>query len=122
MAIDFVVYDRPPERRSAQAERLSIRRDGRLYLSREVYAKLGQPQAVELLFARYGTRIGVRACEPTLPHARPITGRGDRQGGTVSVAIGDLLRYHEVKVALPISGTPGRQGQIVYLQLSKVAE
>src|SRR5215471_14554170 len=59
---------------------VTMNRDGYIVLSRKTYERIGEPQAVILLFDKVNSRIGLKPTSPSIRNAYSVAKRG-RYGG-----------------------------------------
>jgi len=80
---NFEVFRSKGARANGSTDTLTIDKRGQLAIGRDAYLQLGEPKAVELLYDRETTTIGIRPVDPSSGTAYAVRG-GDKISYTVS--------------------------------------
>ncbi|MEQ1603472.1 MAG: hypothetical protein ABL999_01235 [Pyrinomonadaceae bacterium] len=75
---------------------LSLNSKGQIFINRHAVEALGSPQAVELLFSKPTTRIGIRRVAPHETSAFPLKERPDGQAKMIHAS--PFCRNHGIRV------------------------
>ena len=75
---------------------LSINQKGQIFINRRAVEALGSPEAVELLFSKPTTKIGIRRVSPKMTNAFPLKDRPD--GNAKMIQASPFCRNHGIKV------------------------
>lgn len=110
----FEVYTQVgPVKESGPA--LTLRLDGSVTINAAAYEALGRPNFVELLYARQERTLGLRACGPTVAHARIV--RHDKDNKRTFVSARGLLKFYAVAGALAAPASTRQYGDVLAVQL-----
>ncbi len=90
------------KRRPPRGEGLTVTltQRGQLSISSAAFAELGSPKALELMYSRADSLIGIRAIDPSEPHAYAVRGRvvKNRHYGPYIISGTAFFRYFGIKV------------------------
>ncbi|MDQ6934278.1 MAG: hypothetical protein M3130_03155 [Actinomycetota bacterium] len=82
----------------AREPRLTIQKRGTISLNRSAYAVLGSPEAVELLFDRDRSIVGLRSVVPTCAHAYPVRSATGNGAGPFVVSALAFVKYFGIGI------------------------
>jgi hypothetical protein len=98
MMLEFEVFKDRGTRRRTERPIVTLQTKGVIALNPAAYEALGSPEAVELLYAPRARTIGIRAADPSLPHAyKP---RQQKRAQVRSVAAQAFLKHYGIEVAV----------------------
>ncbi len=91
---DWELFTRRGAPRRKDVAAVSIQKQGGFNINRVAYERLGQPDAVELLYNRRQNRVGIRPAAPGVEHSYPIRHQ-DNSGSFLFSALA-FLHHNEI--------------------------
>ncbi len=77
---------RPHARYRSDGVRVTIARDGMIYMNKHAWEQLGRPKAVKMMFDKLNQIIGLVETDPRLPDAFPVKDKRKTTSKTVSAS------------------------------------
>lgn len=114
---DFEKYMGGPTEALAERLRVSINRGRAILLNRNIYHRLGRPEAVLLGYSRTRDTIAVEPASPRLNESFPVI----KNGTNWRINAAPFCRHFNIRIDTPIQFVqPEIEGTSLYLNLAQV--
>lgn len=99
---------------------ISVQKHGILSLNRSAYARLGQPDAVQLLYDRDRQLIGLQAADTDEPHAQRVRRSSNKSAYVVSAA--RFTSHYKIATDTARRWQAEQEGDVLFIDLTKPPE
>lgn len=96
---------------------VSVQKQGIIAFNRAAFAALGEPEAVELLFDRDRSLVGLRAAEESVPHALRV--RTSSAGGTYVVSAARFVKHYDIPNDVGRRWAAQTEGDVLFVDISQ---
>jgi hypothetical protein len=115
--VSFEVFDRQVAEQDAATPKISIQRSGSLSINRAAYRDLGEPEAVELLYDRERSLMGLRYANPAERTAYTV--RMNTKGSTYLISAAAFLKHYGIDSSKARRWVATRQDKVLCVDISK---
>jgi hypothetical protein len=96
---------------------VSIQKQGIVAFNRAAFAALGEPEAVELLFDRERSLVGLRAADDSLAHTLRV--RTSSAGGTYVVSAARFVKHYAIPNEVGRRWAARTEGDVLVIDISQ---
>ena len=96
---------------------VSIQKQGIIAFNRAAFASLGEPKAIELLYDRERSLVGLRGVDASAPHALRV--RTSSAGGTYVVSAARFVRHYGIPNDVGRRWSAQSEGDLLFIDISE---